>query len=195
MAKYDFEVKVCMGITCYGGGVYQEGDGEVELSNEEVAQLVALMQQHNSSDIEKIGLEKALPEIYNKLKDAYEKAASRANALHWLGNIWDFEDEEEFDKLIKYCEDNHHYFFEMLEEDGWEIDEDEDEDEAYEEAKKEDFKRWLPDYLSTAPFGVMHTIYLDYLGFDSEVFCVDEDAYKVGIPEDIVKSAKLTEKR
>ena len=83
MATYEFEVDICLGFS-HSGGVYNSGYGEVELSDEEVDQLVALMKGKDTSDVGEMDLEKELPEIYKKLDAAYRDAAYDAEEEHWL---------------------------------------------------------------------------------------------------------------
>lgn len=211
MAKYLIDAEVCMGCNCMGGGVYSDGSALIEISDEEVAQVVALMQQHNSSNVETIGLAEAMPELYKRLDEAYHDVAYRANALHWLDTAL-FEGEFDEMGLIEYCEQNCGYEYtkpsdeEDIEEEEETDDEDEDEDEDDEEYdeyddeyedeldddKREDFHAWLAVYLERADLSTLHTIYLDYLGFDDCVFEMEEDAYSVVVPQEIIEKANLT---
>ena len=205
MAKYLIDAEVCMGCNCMGAGVYSDGSALIEISDEEVAQMVALMQQHNSSKVKAIGLAEAMPELYKRLEEAYHDAAYRANALHWLDTAL-FEGEFDEMGLIEYCEQNCGYeytksadeddLYEEEETDDEDEDEDEEEYDEYEDEldddKREDFHAWLAVYLERADLSTLHTIYLDYLGFDECVFDLEEDAYSVEIPQEIIKKANLT---
>ena len=57
---------------------------------------------------------------------------------------------------------------------------------------KEQFKMWLKDFLKSVDNDELHTIFIDYLGFDSDVFELERKAYKISIPEAIVKMANLS---
>ena len=83
MAKFDIEVEICLGFS-HCGGVYHDGYGEVELSDQEVEQLVDLIKKRGTSDIEELELEEKLPEIYEKLDEAYKAVAYKAEEEHWL---------------------------------------------------------------------------------------------------------------
>ena len=192
MANDDLTVDVCMGCACYGGGVYQSGEGSVELSESEVQALVALMEQHNSSDVEQLQLDIALPELYKKLFVACHDAAYKANALHWIGEVWVC---DEYDKqgLAEFCEQElgYEYNYDECPLDDDEL-EDYDEEEAELNARDIHLQSWLEDYLQSADIETLQTIYLDYLGFDECVFDMEQDAYCVVIPDEIVKMAKLS---
>ncbi len=179
MAKYDFKVRVCMGCRCNGAGVYESGKGSVELNDEDVQQLVALMQERNTSDSYELELEDTLSEIYAKLSDAEGAVAYRVNALHWMKGArsgCDYDEEE----LIDYCRANCGYSERGYDEEA--------------ESVEDHFWGWLTDYLQTADIETIQTIYLDYLYFDPEVFCMMDGAYDVTIPAKIVKMAELTNK-
>ena len=194
MAKYLIDAEVCMGCNCMGAGVYSDGSALIEISDEEVAQMVALMQQHNSSKVKAIGLAEAMPELYKRLEDAYHDAAYRANALHWLDTAL-FEGEFDEMGLIEYCEQNcgYEYTKSADEDDLYEEEEEYDEyEDELDDDKREDFHAWLAVYLERADLSTLHTIYLDYLGFDECVFDLEEDAYSVEIPQEIIKKANLT---
>ena len=67
-----------------------------------------------------------------------------------------------------------------------------DEEEAELNARDIHLQSWLEDYLQSADIETLQTIYLDYLGFDECVFDMEQDAYCVVIPDEIVKMAKLS---
>ena len=69
MGTYDFDCSSFLGMS-HCGSVTADGTGSVELTDDEVAALVALMKEKDSSDVEEIGLKEALPEIYEKLDAA-----------------------------------------------------------------------------------------------------------------------------
>ena len=83
MPKFDIEVEICLGYS-HCGGVYNDGCGEVELSDNEVEQLVTLMKEKGTSDIIELELEEKHPEIYKKLDEAYSSLAYKAEEEHWL---------------------------------------------------------------------------------------------------------------
>lgn len=133
----------------HSGGVFGNAKGEVELSDEEVAILVRLMQEKKTSDVELLNLEESEPEIYNKLYDACDTMCEEAAFNEaWLEAYWsawygaDMGDTVEYDidKMMYYCEDHCGFSY-----DGDEADED------YDEKKAEAFEKWLDYYLHTTP--------------------------------------------
>ena len=139
-----------------------------------------------------VQLDIALPELYKKLFVACHDAAYKANALHWIGEVWVC---DEYDKqgLAEFCEQELGYEYN---DDECPLDDDEledyDEEEAELNARDIHLQSWLEDYLQSADIETLQTIYLDYLGFDECVFDMEQDAYCVVIPDEIVKMAKLS---
>ena len=108
MAKYEIEVDVCLGFG-HCGGVNADGKGEVELTDAEVEQLVNLIRTKNTTDVEEMNLETELPEVYEKLHDAYSDLATKVEYDHWLTGGYfegEYEDLYDFGDLIEYCIEN-----------------------------------------------------------------------------------------
>ncbi len=131
------------------GYIIESAQGEVELSDEEVATLVRLMQEKKTSDVEQLNLEESEPDIYEKLYDACDamcdEAAFNEAWLEAYWNAWSGADggntvEYDIDQMMYYCEDHCGFSY-----DGEETDED------YYEKKAEAFEKWLDHYLHTAP--------------------------------------------
>ena len=159
MAKYEIEVDVCLGFG-HCGGVNADGKDEVELTDAEVEQLVNLIRSKNTTDVEEMDLETELPELYEKLHDAYSELATKVEYDHWLtSGYFEGEYEELYDyyELVKYCIDNTSFSetFEFHLE-GYDIEEfvDEDSDEIDLEGLFKEcltlhdvFREWLRRYL------------------------------------------------
>ena len=104
MAKsYEFTVNVHLGALCSGCTLSNGSNGSVELTNDEVKQLIALMRKHNSSDMATLNLPEALPEIYKKLADAHYDAVYRATLSDRLDDAL-YDDECDLEPLMRYCE-------------------------------------------------------------------------------------------
>ena len=104
MAKsYEFTAKVRLGALCSGYSLSKRSNGSVELTNDEVKQLITLMRKHNSSDMATLNLPEALPEIYKKLADAHYDAAYRATLSDRLDDAL-YDDECDLEPLMRYCE-------------------------------------------------------------------------------------------
>ena len=191
MAKFDISVNVCMGCSCHGGGVYEYGCGSVELTDEQVQQLVALMQKYKTTKVEKLHLSTLLPDVYNALADAYREVAYRNNALHWYDEAWEC-GEIDVDSLAQYCE-QFGYCYEPEDScdeiDDEEVDDDCDDEDDWQRA--DHLKDWLRYFLEDADLSVLHTVYLDYLGFDECVFDLEEDSYSIAIPKQIIAMANI----
>ena len=118
MPTFDIESEICLGFS-HSGGVYNSAYGEVELSDDEVNQLIVLMREKDSSDIEELNLEEELPEIYKKLDEAYRETAYTAEEEHWLeegyyrNECHDFKDED----MIEFLKSKDAWHFEYDEED------------------------------------------------------------------------------
>lgn len=89
MPKFEFSGEICLGFSHFGGGVYESYEGEVELTDGEVTQLVELMRKKESTKVADLDLEEIYPDIYRKLEDAYTEAACNAERLHWLDQSYD----------------------------------------------------------------------------------------------------------
>jgi hypothetical protein len=66
MAKYRIECEQCLGIS-HSGAVYTDGEGTVELTDEEVATLIQLIRQKKTTSVSKLNLKTSHPELYAKL--------------------------------------------------------------------------------------------------------------------------------
>ena len=85
MKRFDFTFEVCYGLYCNGAGDYDEARGYVDLEDDQVEQLVALIRENGGeTDIEKLDLEEKYPEIFEEIDGACREAASDANYRHWL---------------------------------------------------------------------------------------------------------------
>ena len=189
MAKFEFEVECFLGMS-HCGGVTTDGKGVVELTDEEVAQLVSLITEKGTADVKDLNLEEALPEIYEKLNDAHYEVAYDAIYDHWLWNGYcEGGLEYDVDDLIEYCKEVHDfeyvsdYFFD-------DEDEEEEESEELREAEQTAFYEWLDPALKQMTYSERRTIIEDYMGLEMEFDGVSEDEYLVAIPDEIIKMAQ-----
>lgn len=187
MPRFDIELQICLGFS-HCGVVYNTGYGEVELTEQEVEQLVNLMKEEDSRDIEELDLENKFPEIFKKLDEAYHSLAYDAEEEHWL-------EEGYYHTECHDYEDGDMIAF-LKKKDAWDFEYDE------EEFKDEDGKMdeealfdaecdYLHEYALDHYLGSLHgEERLDFLreqvGISVEVFGCD---YEVEIPEEIVKMA------
>ena len=101
MAQYEIKFKIWGEYPHTYNGICQ-----VELSDDEVQQLVALMQEYNTSDAEELELEDNLPGIYEKICDACEDVAMEIVEKDWLdSSIWHLGDSDyDEEELISHCQ-------------------------------------------------------------------------------------------
>lgn len=183
----------------HSGEINVGGEGEVELTDEEVQQLVQLIRENNGeTDVEKLRLMQKYPEIYEQLNDAYGDAARSAEYNHWViegyeNGYYEISEEE----AIAKCEEEYGYKFvfdkdKFLEEHEW-YDPDEiksvddlDEDELY-DAKVEAFSEWVEEYRSRVNEDEEAYFLATVFEIDVNLDGVD---YTVEIPPEIVKMAK-----
>lgn len=187
MPIFDIFTETSLGFS-HSGEVIASGDGNVVLSDEEVRQLIDLIRENGGeTDVEKLELEEKLPDIFEKLQDAYRDAARVAEHDQWVlegyENGWyDVPDEE----IVEKCETKYGFHFEYDPEDFISEGETEvDEDELF-DAKMEALYDWVDQYR------IEHLE--EEIAFLSDVFNlhpnVDDVDYDVEIPPAIVKMAK-----
>ena len=187
MATYHFNCTCFLGMS-HCGSVEADGAGTVELTDKEVAALVALMKEKDSSDVEAIGLKDALPEIYEKLDAAFHEAAFNAEKDHWLwegfnSGYYEYDIEE----LIEYCEENCGYEFSFDEMDYLNEDGGLDVETAM-EGKIETFPEWLEDYLFSLDIEERHKFFEEKL--NAQLDCDDMGCeYEIEIPQAIIEMA------
>lgn len=187
---FDIESEVCLGWS-HCGPVYSSSSGTVELSDDEVSQLVELIKEKGTSNIEELDLENTYPEIYKKLDDAYFRTAYEAEELHWLWyGYYEGVYEYDVDELLSYCEKECDFVFEGNEEDF--VDEDGNfDEESYEEAKMEAFlDEWLESYIESLDPPQQ----IDFMKNQMNA-SVDMDgneiSYEVNIPDSIIELANI----
>ena len=186
MAKYDIHCDLFLGYS-HSGPVETEGNGTVELTDEEVATLVDLMCEKHTADVAELDIENSHPELYEKLDDAYSEVSYHADYMHWLwegyyNGYFEYDHEE----LMEYCEDECGFSFEYNEQDY--LDEDGELDE-YELnwAKQIAFDRWLDQYVKSLDDDEAESFFTEFMNADVETGDVE---YEVRIPQAIVDMAK-----
>ena len=185
MALYKIELEHFLGAG-HSGAVTQNGEGFVDLSDEEVDILVELMKENETDDVEELELEERYPDIFEKLDDACRIIAYDIEELHWLWygfyepDCYDYDVEE----LKEYCREHCGFVFdydkdEYTDDDG-EIDTDwlsEDENEA--------FMPWLENYIEGLARDDAVRFFKDHLNAEIDEFYNVE--YEVKIPSAIVQ--------
>lgn len=173
MAQYDIQSESCLGMS-HSGAVYADGEGTIELSDDEVKTLVDLIREKKSTNVKDLGLEENHPELFKKLDEAYYDVAYTAEEMHWLwegyyNNYYEYEEDE----LMDYCEKSCGFKFEG------------DNDDEY--ARSQAFNEWLDDYLTGLSDEDARRFFYDHMGVSMDMSDVE---YTVGIPAAIIKMAE-----
>ena len=189
MKEFDFSVEVCLGYHCYGGGEYTEGEGSIQLEDEQVDRLVSLIRSSGGvTDIDELDLEHKCPDIYEALEEAAGKAAREASYRHWLIQGYEGGYFEEPDGLMEALEAAGLFKYEPQEsEDG---DEEFYDEEDEEDAKDEAFCEWLDTYFESLTEKEQAEFIETY--YPNEALDCGSDFYEMsfGIPQGIIDLAK-----
>lgn len=190
MANFEIECEVSLGLSHYGE-VTENGKGSVELTDEETEVLINLIREKKTTDVNVMGLKESHPAIYEKLDKAYHKLAYKTEELHWLIN--GFENgyfEYDLDEVMKYCEEHCGYEF-VLKKDILPDNVSPEFIATFLEVfkdnadfKRQDFCKWLPDYLSG--INIEEACDFMYSHLNAEVDMDDDVNYVVGIPPAII---------
>lgn len=195
MPIFSIESEQSLGMS-HHGAVTVNGESAVELSDEEVAILVNLIKENDTTDVEELELEEKYPAIYEKLKDAYYDMAYDAEELHWLwegyyGGYFEYDEED----LMDYCERELGFKFDYDEKDYY-LDDPDDLEEDEEPAIDEDlimedrsdaFSKWLDDYLISLSDDEARRFFYDHMDANLNLDNID---YTVEIPQAIIKIAQ-----
>lgn len=187
MPEFTIFKDVCLGFTCWGGAVGTCGEATLDLTDEELDALVALIEEKGTADVEALDLEEALPEVYAKLDDACLEAARNAEEDHWLEYGWENPDCFHPEDAMEKAEKEHGYKFEYKEEDFLDEEGKLDED-ALEEAKMDHFCEWATDYKDSLDGEKKREFMRLFVDVD-----VDSVDYEVEIPEDILCMCDIDE--
>lgn len=171
------------------GEVIAEGEGEVELTDEEVQQLIDLIRENDGeTDVEELELEDVYPEIYETLDDACRHAAYEAEYHHWIvegyeNQYYDISTSEAIDKCKEYYGFVFEFDKEKFLEENPDYEEDEIDDDVIAEAEEEAFDQWVEEYRSTLNDHDEALFLAEVFELDPNIQDVD---YEVVIPEGIV---------
>ena len=186
MAKYTIECEQFLGFS-HCGPITTTRRGTIELTDEEVATLVQLIREKNTTDVGKLGLKDTHPDLYGKLDDAYGNLACYAEYMHWL---WDgYENgyyEYDETELMHYCESKCGFSFEYDEKDYLDA-KGEVNQEVLACDKSEAFCEWLDGYVRSLSDDDAADFFSEHMDADIDVCDVE---YSVDIPDEIVQMAK-----
>ena len=201
MQSYRFQIEVSYSDKYYD--YKEQALGDVELSEEEVQQLIELIRHNNGeTDVDELDLKSVLPDVYDKLDDACQEVAFRTAYHAAILDSYDegyLDDEVDADELIA-----------ALKEDGlfdckYDLDEicrDLDSKgraehtitlKELDEYTDSAFRAWLEDYLNSLDREGKIDFIMNYYGEDAIDNCIARDmveyGYDIVIPETIVKMA------
>lgn len=187
MPVFEIESEICLGFSHFGG-VYNDCCGEVELFDEETEQLVKLMRDNDSSDMEDLELEDKFPEIFNKLDKAYREAAYKAEEEHWLDEGYQHMECHQYDDadMIEYLQEKGAWDFEYDEEEFTGEDGQLDEDALTDAQNEYLHEEALDNYLTGLHGEERYDFLRNKVGIDVDVQGCD---YKVEIPQEIINLA------
>lgn len=191
MAIYHFTDEVSMGFS-HCGEVMADLEGQIELTDEEAAQLVALMQEKKSCDVAKMGLEQLYPALYERLEEAWHDAAYTAELAHWhREGFLDGYCEFDLDEVMAHCEAHCGYTFTYDPEEHPLSDP--DDEEQLEELRREHFEAWLSEYVESLSNEEVIEFCSEQLNSEVEDVTNPEGVeYTIAIPYELIRRAGLT---
>lgn len=188
MAKFKYPIDVT--VFCIYSDESTTGEVEVELSDKEVEDIIKLIHETDTTDVESMELEEHLPEVYKKLEDACSSAAIRAAYTECLkdgyyNNFYEYNTRD----VMHYCECNCGYEFKIdnSKYSGAEPDEIYD---LIEDDKLEDFSNWLKNYINSSSDIEVIKLIEKQMGGSAELQG-DETEYDIELPPAIIEMAEL----
>ena len=187
MPTFKIETEQSLGFT-HCCEVTTGGSGEVEMTDEEVRQLIDLIRENDGeTDVETLGLKEKYPDLYEKLDDAYRDVAIDALWRFLVIDGYENHYYEEPEGVIETAERDYGFKFEYDENDFIPEGETEMDEDEFNEARSEAFYDWVDEYRQTLNEND-EAMFLDTL-FQMEPE-LDMYDYEVEIPEEIIKMAR-----
>ncbi len=159
--------------------------GAVELTDEEVQQLVELIRENDGeTDIEELELADKYPEIYEKLDDAYLELAYQAAYRTRLVQRYRDGDFEVPYNLMEWLDAEQLFRFEIDPKEGPVT------AEALQDLKRKAFDKWLNEYTAGLDVDQLFDFLNHY--YDTDLIDMDNfepEDYLIEIPEEIVEMA------
>lgn len=188
MALFEIDVECFLGIS-HCGCVTVENHGTVDLSDEDVNLLVALIREKGTDNVAELSLIDSFPDIYEKLYDAYSKIADEAVNDNWYWEGYYSGDiEYDMDELMDFCKMEYDFEFNCNEDDfmdeAGEIDGD-----AILFAERNAFSEWLEPFLKSLSYEERASIFEEYMNMELCEYGAEEGSYEIKIPREIVELA------
>ena len=175
--KITINEDLCLGFS-HCGSVSTTAQGEFEMPDEYVDTLVALIREHDTTDIEELQLEELHPEIYEFLNESLNEIYQHAEEAHFIragfsmGECYEYSDE-----LIDYCE----------RELGFEYECDEDD---YMDQRRSHFEDWIGDYAKNLDDDEIIDFFYEHI---NNGFEYDPCEFEIEIPQQIIEMAGIEE--
>ncbi len=190
--KITINEDICLGFS-HCGSVSTTAQGEFEMPDEYVETIVALIREHDTTDIEELQLEELHPDIYEFLKENINEIYQQAEEAHFIREGFSIDECYEYDDdLIDYCERELGFEYECDEddddfyedEDEYEEDEDEDDDDDYQ--RRSQFESWICDYVETLTDQQLVDFFYKHIdnGYESS-----PSEFEISIPQQIIDLA------
>lgn len=190
MPTFSIYSETVLGIS-HSGVEATAGEGTVELTDEEVQQIIDLIRENGGeTDVEKLKLQEKYPDIYSALDEAYYELARHAEYIHWVNEGYDNGWYElSTDEIIERCE-GFGFKFEYNPKD-YLLDEEEDEidEDALEEAKSDALYKWVDEYRSELNDYDQALFLAEAFDLEPNDYAFNMD-YAVEIPDEIIAMAK-----
>ena len=149
MPTFKIETEQSLGFT-HCCEVTTGGSGEVEMTDEEVRQLIDLIRENDGeTDVETLGLKEKYPDLYEKLDDAYRDVAIDALWRFLVIDGYENHYYEEPEGVIETAERDYGFKFEYDENDFIPEGETEMDEDEFNEARSEAFYDWVDEYRQT----------------------------------------------
>lgn len=162
------------------GSVWTTAQGEFEMPDEYVDTLVALIREHDTTDIDELELEESHPEIYEFLNENINEIYQHAEEAHFIREGFSMGDCYEYDdELIDYCERKLGFEYEC-----------DDDEEDYEYERRSHFESWICNYAKNLDDDEIIDFFYEHInnGFDYDL-C----EFEISIPQQIIEMAGIEE--
>lgn len=187
MANFDFNCTSYLGFS-HCGSITAEGYGSINLSDEEVATLINLINEKGTTNVEKLDLKTISPDLFQKLDEAYHQAAQEATINHWyMEGFYEGCYEYDTEELMDFCTENHGFIFEYNEDDYLDDDGELDEDTLYDD-KYDAFTEWLASFVESLDQPERIKFLIEHLNAEVDLTDLELD-YTVEIPRGVVELA------
>lgn len=150
-----------------------EGEGQLEISDAEVAQIVALLKKHKGKQDDALEeMQSIMPDVYGRMDKAFRALAMESEERYWLyRGVDERRYEVNVSELLEYCRDNCGFICETTDE----------------ISAVDLFGAWLEKYVRTLPYDDFRDFAFNQLNMGVNL---DDVKYEIEIPVEIVIKAQ-----